>query len=127
MFPLWPFLRWTARLASLASLGVLLLFIAGEGFNPAKLAPRELALSLFFPLGVMLGLGLGWWREGVGGVMALAGLAGFYGVHYAVAGGFPRGWALAVFTLPGLLFLLSWLLNPSKKGADVRPDDLNAT
>ncbi len=34
-------LRWAARLLSLLSIGILLLFLAGEGFDASRVAPRE--------------------------------------------------------------------------------------
>jgi hypothetical protein len=102
-------LRWAARLLSLASIGVLLLFLVGEGVDAAKVAPQEWVGLALFPFGVMLGLALGWWREGLGGGIAVGSLLAFY-AWYAQAGGPPRGWAFLVFTLPGFLYLASWLL-----------------
>lgn len=100
-------LRWTARLTSLVSIAVVLMFAVADGFNPLNLTPREGMLFLCFPLGVMTGLVMAWKWEGLGGALALGALAGFYALHLAVAGQFPRGWALAVLTVPGLIFLLA--------------------
>lgn len=102
-------LRWTARILSLASLGVLLMFMIGEGFDPTHLKPRDLMLAVFFPLGLILGLILGWWREWLGGAVVVASLLGFYLVHLAVSGRFPSGWAFAALAAPGVLFVLSAL------------------
>jgi hypothetical protein len=57
-------LRWTARIWSLLSLGVVVLFAVGEGMHLARFTARELVLFLFFPLGVCAGLALGWRWEG---------------------------------------------------------------
>ena len=105
LFPL----RWTARILSLFSLGLLLLFIIGEGFNPLALTPRELLLSLFFPLGVLLGMAVGWRWEALGGILSLGSFAAFYVVHWLGSGRLPASWAFATFTVPGLLFLLAAL------------------
>ena len=53
-------LRWTARVWSLVSLGVVVLFAVGEGMNLARFTPGELVMFLCFPLGVMLGMALAW-------------------------------------------------------------------
>lgn len=108
-------IRWIARVASVASLGALAWLIVGEGFNPLHLPGKELVLCLLFPFGVALGLALGWRWEGVGGVLSLGCLAGFYGLHFATEGRFPKGWAFAAMTSPALLFLLSWAARKSKK------------
>jgi hypothetical protein len=106
--------RWTARLLSLLSIGVLLLFFIGEGFNPLHLAPRELLLSVFFPIGVLLGMGLAWRWEALGGALTLFSFAAFYGVHWLGSGHVPRGVFLALFASPGLLFLLAALAGRRK-------------
>jgi hypothetical protein len=102
-------LRWVARLSALALAGMVLLFAIGEGFNPFKLKPTELALAVPFWV-CWLGFCLGWRWEGLGGLLVVAGVAGFYLVHFAMTGfgHFPRGWAFPAFAGPGVLFLLSW-------------------
>ena len=102
-------LRWTARLTSLASLGVQTLFLIGEGFDPMKLQAREWALAVFFPFGLLFGLILGWRREWLGGTITVGSLVGFYAMNLALSGRFPGGAAFAVLTLPGALFLASAL------------------
>ena len=104
-------LRWTARIASLASLAVMTAFLIGEGFDPARLTARDLALVVFFPFGMMFGLILGWPREFLGGLIAIIALAGFYLLHLVMSGGFPHGWAFIVLAVPGVLFLISAAVN----------------
>lgn len=98
-------LQWTARGLSLLSLGMLLLFMVGEGFNPFHMQPREAALSFCFPLGLMLGLALGWWRAMLGGTLGVASVLAFYLLHLAQTGRFPGGVFFALFSLPALVFL----------------------
>jgi hypothetical protein len=105
--PTHSLVRWAARLLSLLSIGVLLLFIIGEGFNPLHLAPRELLLSVFFPIGVVLGMGLAWRWEALGGALTMLSFVAFYGVHWLGVGHFPSGVFFALFASPGLLFLLA--------------------
>ena len=105
-------IRWTARLTGVLSIGVLLLFFIGEGFNPTKLTIKEWILFLFFPFGVMLGLLVGWKREFVGGLIAIISLALFCALE-TINGGFP-GLAFFLFASPGILFLLASLIYKRK-------------
>jgi hypothetical protein len=99
---------WFARITSAASVGMLLLFIFGEGFNPTKLSLKEAALFLFFPFGVMLGMLFGWKSELAGGLISILSLTGFCIIE-SIDGGFP-GSAFFVFIFPGFLFLLSFFI-----------------
>lgn len=96
--------RWTARLWSIASIGLILLFIFGYGMKRVKLS--EWSLFLFFPAGVSIGMILAWWKERLGGGITVGSLLLFYVIHFAVARTFPHGWAFLVFSFPGFLFLL---------------------
>ncbi len=102
-------LRWSGRVLSLASVGIILMFLNGEGRNLANITARELQLFVCFPVGVSAGNILGWWSEKWGGALGLAGLVGFYAVNYLQAGAFPSGWAIPVLALPSLLYVLSHL------------------
>ena len=102
-------LHWVARSLSVVSIFVLLLFVVGEGFNPAALRSREWALMIFFPIGVIAGMAVAWSREGLGGAIAVVSLIAFYLMHLLFSGGFPRGWAFVAFASPGFLFLAHWL------------------
>src|SRR5438309_5166695 len=72
-------LRWTARAASLLSLGMILLFFVG--FNPGSVRPGEWIGLAFFPAGVVIGMIVAWWKEGPGAGITLASLVAFYGVY----------------------------------------------
>ncbi len=98
-------LRWTARVWSVASVGLVLGFIVGEGFNPSGL--NEWLGVLLFPVGISIGMILAWWKEGLGGSITVGSLVAFYVVHLTTAGTFPKGWAWLAFAAPGFLFLLS--------------------
>jgi hypothetical protein len=106
--------RWTARLLSLAVIGVILAFMIGEGFNPLHFGARDLALCAFFPLGLVVGLALAWRWELAGGLIAVLSILGFYALHLILSGGFPRGWAFPTLAVPGLLFLFTRLLVTSR-------------
>lgn len=102
-------LRWSARASSILAIGIVLMFAFGEGLNLSRFTNRELVLFVFFPLGVCLGMVVAWRWEGLGGGITTSSLAAFYLVHRLSSSGFPRGFALAVLSAPGLLFLLCWL------------------
>ncbi len=101
-------IRWTARAWAVASIGLILAFFIGEGFAPARVAPREWLGLLFFPLGICAGMLVAWRREGLGGGITVGSLLAFYILHLATAGAFPKGWAWLAFAAPGFLFLLCW-------------------
>jgi hypothetical protein len=107
--PVLTAVRWVARFSALALAGLVLFFAIGQGFNPFKLKPTELALTV--PFGACwVGFCLGWRWEGWGGLLVVAGVSSFYLVHFAVTGfgHFPRGWAVPALAGPGVLFLLCW-------------------
>ena len=105
--------RWIARLWTIASIGLILLFLVGERSYPGS--ATEWLGFLFFPLGISIGMILAWRREGLGGSITVGSLLVFYGIHLATADMLPKGWAWPVFGAPGFLFLLCWLR--SRKGS----------
>jgi len=98
------------RILSAVSIGIILLFFLGEGFNYKLIKPNEWILLLFFPLGVFIGMIIAWWKEGLGGSVSVGSLAMFYIIHFVTSGKFPHGWAWLIFTIPGFFFLLCWIL-----------------
>jgi hypothetical protein len=102
-------LRWIARAASLLSIGTILLFFVG--FNPGSVRPREWLGLAFFPAGVVVGMIVAWWKEGLGACITLISLAGLYAVYGWLMGSNVNGLAFIVFASPGLLFLICWLLS----------------
>jgi hypothetical protein len=114
-------LRWVARVTSLLSIGVLLLFLTGEdglisGGNWARVRPAEWVALLFFPFGVLLGLVLAWWRELLGASLAASSVAAFY-VYFALLSGRAAGpWFLA-FAAPAAIFFASWCAHRRRRDA----------
>ena len=100
-------LRGIARVWSIVSVTLVVLFIVGERSLPASQV--EWLDFLFFPLGVCVGLCLGWRPEGLGGSVAVGSFAVFYLVHFLTSGAFPKGLAWLLFAAPGPLFLLCWI------------------
>ena len=98
-----------ARVGSIASITLLILLFQAEAFHPSEIAPKESIGLLFFPLGVIIGMVLAWWKEGVGSAITLGSLLGFYVVYGFVLGSHIGGWAFVAFASPGFLFLFHWL------------------
>ena len=107
-------LRWLARVLSLPCIGLVLLFVFGEGFPMSAFTARDLCLFLLFPLGICLGMIVAWWRDGLGGSITIGSLAAFYLMHYVLSQQFPGGFAFLLLALPGFLFLICWLGTPSR-------------
>jgi hypothetical protein len=99
-------LRWTARLTSIASIGLLMQFLFGEPGTPTL---SEAMLMAFFPFGVMAGMVLGWWKELYGGLFTVVSLAIFYMLMIVQRGQFPPGPYFILFALPGVMFLAAAL------------------
>ena len=99
-----------ARVGSIASITLLVLLFMGEGLHPSEISPREWAGLLFFPIGVMVGMIIAWWKEGLGSAVTLGSLLAFYLVYGYLLRNHIGGWAFIVFASPGFLFLLHWLL-----------------
>ena len=102
-------LRWTARVWSVATIALVLAFIAGERSLPS--APKEWLGFLFFPFGICVGMIVAWKKESLGGFITVASLLAAYVIHFATTGTLLKGWAWLAFAAPGFLFLLSWLLS----------------
>lgn len=99
-----------ARVGSIASITFLLLLFQAEVFHPREIAPREWIGLLFFPLGVIAGMVISWFKEGVGATITLGSLLGFYLVYGYLFQYHIAGWWFLVFASPGFLFLVHWLL-----------------
>ena len=105
-----------ARVGSIASITLLLTLFVGEGFHPSEVTARQWVGLAFFPIGVIAGMVIAWWREGVGAAITLGSLLGLYLVYGYFMRYHIAGWAFIVFASPGFLFLLHWLF----RGAEER-------
>jgi hypothetical protein len=96
------------------SLLLLFAFAFGDSEPPGVWpTPTEWVGIGFFPIGVSLGLLLGWWREAPGGIITLASLSGFYLWHFCVAGRFAAGPWFVLLAAPGVLYLAAASLSAS--------------
>ena len=99
-----------ARVGSIASITLLLMLFAGEGFDPSHVTTRQWVGLFFFPLGVIVGMVIAWWKEGLGAAITLGSLLALYVVYGYLMRYHIAGWAFLVFASPGFLFLLHWAL-----------------
>jgi hypothetical protein len=106
-------IRWTGRVLTLLSVAFVLLFFFGEAdfSQPLRLTGPEIASLFFFPLGIITGNVLGWWREGLGAVITLASLCIFYVLDLVFTGTFPSGPYFALLASPSLFYALYWFLS----------------
>jgi len=102
--------RWLTRIASLASIVVLLLFVFGGAESLQFRSLREVVGFAFFPVGILVGMLLGWKWHWVGGLFSLISLVAFYAWHFVDSGRFPSGPWFLIFTLPAIMFLIVGVL-----------------
>ena len=113
-FPL-ALIEMLARVGSIASITLLLMLFAGEGFHPSQVSAREWVGLFFFPIGVIAGMAIAWWKEGMGAAITLGSLLGLYLVYGYFMRYHIAGWAFIVFASPGFLFLLHWLFSGAEE------------
>lgn len=103
--------RWVARLWSLVSLAILLVFGVGSAAADfPRFTLRDAIGFLFFPIGVIVGLALAWRRERTGGLVVVVSLAAFYVQNALLRDRWPAGPWFLLLAAPGFLFLLAgWL------------------
>ena len=101
---------WVVKIAGLAVFLLILAIFIGEGPpNPFELATRELVLMFFF-FTTWAGLGLALWRQLIGGILILTGIAAF-----TIIAGPQHSWVFHSFWLLGILNLLCWFAHKAKK------------
>lgn len=111
-------LSFVARIWSLASIAFVLVFLFGEGLTVNGHGPTlaEWIALAFWPGGVLVGLVIAWFRERLGGAIAVGSLLAFYVCLFVERGAFPGGPYFLLVAAPGFLFLLSSLLSrPSQQ------------
>jgi len=102
-----PVLRWIARVWSILSILTVLFFAVNEllpSGGPPPTLQEWLGLTLF-PIGVSVGLVIAWYREELGGILALGCLIAFYIWNLLHSGHLPRGPFFFLIAAPALFFL----------------------
>lgn len=98
-------LRWTARISSLI---IAIVFGLLWWHQPPAFHALPTVMLIKFGLlsATVLGLLLGWWRERVGGVVALLGALGVLVLESIVTRRFPLIPALFAMIVPAMLYLM---------------------
>ena len=104
-----------ARAGSIASITLLILIFWGEAFNPSEISATEWAGLVFFPIGVVVGLVVAWWKEGIGSTVTVASLVSFYIVYGFLLRNHIGGMWFIAFASPAFLFMAHWLLSGAKR------------
>jgi hypothetical protein len=104
-----PVARWIARVWSILSILAVLVFAIGEtaGGSVLRPTPQEWVGLALWPIGVGVGLLVAWYREELGGILALGCLIAFYVWNLLRSGHFPRGPFFFLIAAPCLIFLLA--------------------
>lgn len=113
-------LRMVAKVWSILSLVLMLAAFVGEALfphAPASFSARDIVLFLFFPVGMGIGLILAWFRELIGGGIAIGSVVGFYLAVLIMDGRFPGGPFFVLLAAPGLFFMLARLLDREQERA----------
>ena len=111
-------LRLVAGATDVVCLGLIIFFPNGEEWGITGLSAIEWTGIIFFPVAVFIGLVLAWQEEMVGGLLIVAGVAGFYLVYgWLLNHSIHQGWALLPFLIPGLLFITYGLAHSPKRHA----------
>ncbi len=114
-----PVARWIARIWSILSIVAVFVFAFGEIARPVGPRPtlHEWVGLALWPIGVGIGLVVAWYREELGGILALGSLAAFYVWNLHRSGHWPQGPFFFLMAAPGLFFLIAGFLS---HGGDLR-------
>ena len=110
--------RWSARILGAFLVGLVLLFAIGEGLPHFAAINLHLGMMFVAQLLCLIGFIVLWRWELPGGVLALIGIAAFYGLNYAASGKFPGGWVFPLFFVPGILSVVASLLDGRPRAAN---------
>ena len=109
-FPM-ALVEFLARVGSVMSITLLVLLFQAEALHPSEIATREWFGLVFFPTGVIIGLAIAWWKEGLGISITIGSLLAFYLVYGYLLRYHVGGWAFVMFASPAFLFFFHWVLS----------------
>ncbi len=109
-------IRWTARiLALLIIIFILFMFIGesiGSSSRKVNLSARDFLLLSLFGI-TLIGLGIGFWREGLGGLISLVSTLSH--IIFLSINGVGNLFYFYVFLVPSILYLMYWYFNKTIK------------
>jgi hypothetical protein len=109
-------IRWIARIWSSISLASLVFFVGahliasltGDGEPIGKFnSVSEMISFAFFPVSLIIGLGIAWKWEGLGGFITIAGIIGFHIMRPDLI----FNVMIDGLAAPGIFYILYWLLS----------------
>lgn len=116
-------LGWVARAWGVASALLLFLFAFG-GREHLRFTAGEAMAFLLFPVGVIAGFVISWWRELTGGLVTVGCFLVFCLFLHAWSGRWP-GIYFFLFTAPGFLHLANAVLARHGSGLDLHAPNRN--
>ncbi len=108
---------WIARLTGTAIVIFVLFYLimdlmgSEESFSEGLGSTDDLIAFICFPLSTIVGLSLAWKREGLGGLISTLGFICLFVVRTDLASS-P---VMTVMALPGLLYLVYWIISKKSK------------
>jgi hypothetical protein len=105
-----PLIRWAGRLCALPLIAMVVASYIGMQTAPLfKGPPSETFRHGAFLLAV-LGLAIGWLWDIAGAILVLGGMGIVFALEYSAHQMLPGG-GYALFLIPGVLWLVSWLMS----------------
>ena len=115
--PLWlSIIRWSARIIALLIIIIILLMLTGESIGSSShkinLSGRDFLLLSLWGI-TLIGLGIGFWREGLGGLISLVSTLTHIIILFSEEVGNLK--SFYVFLVPSILYLMYWYFNKTFK------------
>jgi hypothetical protein len=123
--PVWlKIIRWTARILALLIIIIILVMLIGESIGSSShkinLSGRDFLLLSLWGI-TLIGLGIGFWREGLGGLISLVSTLSHIIILSSEGVGNLK--SFYVFLVPSILYLMYWYFNKTIKAkANSTPD-----
>ena len=103
---------------SVITIAILLMFIFGESESLngyLEMEFKEMISFFFFPIGIIAGMVVSWWKQITGAIISLASLAIFYLLHLIFWKELPGGAWFLIFVSPAFLFLIAGFIKGNFK------------
>ena len=115
--PVWlKIIRWTARILALLIIIFILVMLIGESIGSSShkinLSGRDFLLLSLWGI-TLIGLGIGFWREGLGGLISLVSTLSHIIILSSEGVGNLK--SFYVFLVPSILYLMYWYFNKTLK------------
>lgn len=101
-------LRWIARITSVLFIFGLIVIFFGDQYENSEIRSHEWLGVLYFPVGFVAGLIIGWKNDLIGGLISVLCLWIFYFVYsLKYTGQIPPIISFLIFSVPAILFLVA--------------------